>query len=127
MSNPLLAMFRDPRERQFVEKLIERTEAGTLTWTRTPTTYETVLKNGTRIGFVNSSNAFATLITGSGWAQFSVRKQDGAEIIKIEGSVMPFPGGNDDPLRVTINKLYALVSKKGKDQLDDVFGELDNT
>jgi len=53
LNNPLFSAFaEDARHRQLVEKLIERIVAGRLIWTRTPTTYEAALKNGTRIAFV---------------------------------------------------------------------------
>jgi len=133
MSNTLLALLGgDPRHRQLVEKLIERTNAGTLRWTRTPSTYETILKNGTRIGFVIASSPIAQLLShlsgSTGWAQFSVRQNDGTEILTVEGSTLPASAASlPDPLRGAISTLFAMVSKKGTDKLDDVLGELDKT
>jgi hypothetical protein len=131
MSNPTLSLLAglappDPRAMTIIERLIDRTRAGRLTWTRTPSTYETALKNGTTVGFVASPSHLISL--NPMWDQFSIRQRNGKEVLKIENStnmfaIMPI----QDPVRAKLTELFHLVTEQGKDELDSILGELDNT
>jgi len=125
MSNSFLLERQDPRAVAIVQKLIDRTKDGRVKWTRTPTTYETDLQDGTTVAFVAAPSHLIALAPN--WDQFSIRKKDGQQIIKIENSLSFLVAISTDPMRTTLNELFALVTQKGKDDLDAILGELDKT
>src|SRR6266496_1807881 len=127
-------IYGDPRHHQVVEKLIEQTRAGRMLWTKSPSSYETVLQNGTKVVFILGSHPLPFLKTEENWAQFSVRQRDGNEVMKVANPAgisltMPPPPGTTsrETLQQTIDKLFNLVTNKGKDDLDSILDEIDRT
>jgi len=120
----------DRRRLQIVQKLIEQTRSRKLVWMKQGTTYETVLKGGTHVGFVakEGQNALMRRLIPGGWAQFSIRRKDGSEVFKVEATslfiAVTNPPPNRDPLQYTIDELFSVIEQREGEDLDRILSEL---
>jgi hypothetical protein len=129
MSGSILAsgfIYEDPKSIELVEKLKQRTREGRLIWRKTSTSYETVLRNKTVVGFIVASTTLIFL-QQKGWAQFSVRQRDGNEVLTVQNPASVFGEISRSALVKSVDELFAIVSEKGSARICDVLDELDKT
>ena len=135
MNNPfgkILPSPEDTKRLQIVQKLMDQTRSRKLIWVKKGVAYEAFLKGGTHVAFVAKElqNVFLKQILqyGGKWAQFSVKRRDGSEILKVEatnlllGVTTPTEG---DPLQEALDELFALVEERQGEDLDQVLSELE--
>lgn len=121
--------YDDPKEVELVEKIAEKTRAGKIVWERTPSSLVGTAP-GMQISFVRSS-AWDSLntIVGSWWEIFSIRSQQGAEIMKVEQPPtfgIPSPIPPRGKLLEAVDTLYSLAASRGHGDIDRALNVINN-
>jgi hypothetical protein len=126
--------YEDPKEVELVEKIAEKTRTGKIVWERTPSSLVATAP-GMQMSFVRSSvaNSFARLIVGGGeWEIFSIRSQQGAEILKVEQSptdiiANPISSAPErSKLLEAVDALYSVAASRGQGDIDKALNVINN-
>jgi hypothetical protein len=115
----------DAKEIELVEKIAEKTRMGKLVWERTPSSLVAAAP-GMQMSFVRSSPWGALeAIAGGWWEIFSIRSQQGAEIVKVEQppSLAYFGLSESTPLQRSklldsVDALYLVANSRGQGDID---------
>src|SRR5271163_1780787 len=116
--------YDDPKEIELVEKIAEKTRIGKIVWERTPSSLVATAP-GMQMSFVRASSgiesALLSLGLGGWWEIFSIRSQQGAEIMKVEqpssGALFGNPLGTPPPrskLLGAVDALYSAANSRGQ-------------
>ncbi|MGB8916236.1 MAG: hypothetical protein WCC89_05220 [Candidatus Sulfotelmatobacter sp.] len=127
----------DPKQVELVEKIAEKTRMGKIVWERGPSSLVATAP-GMQLSFVRSSpgieSALLSLGLGGGsWEMFSIRSQQGAEIMKVEqpsslayfgvpGSAPPSRG----KLLEAVDALYSTANSRGHGDIDKALNVIKN-
>jgi hypothetical protein len=128
--------YDDPKEIELVEKIAEKTRMGKIVWERTSSSLVATAP-GMRMSFVRSSSgiemALQSLGIGSSWEMFSIRSQQGVEIMKVEQpssmayfgvpTLTPPPRGK---LLEAVDALYSTANSKGQGDIDKALNVIKN-
>ncbi len=128
--------YDDPKEIELVEKIAEKTRMGRIVWERTPSSLVATAP-GMQMSFVRSSSgiesALFSLGLGGWWEIFSIRSQQGAEIMKVEqpssGVLMRPPTSTPPPrskLVEAVDALYAVAAIRGQADIDKALDVIKN-
>ncbi len=129
--------YDDPKEIELVEKIAEKTRMGKIVWERTPSSLVATAP-GMQISFVRASSALdAALqslgVSGGGWEIFSIRSQQGTEIMKVEQpSSLPYFGMTTSTppprskLLEAVDALYSLAASRGQGDIDKALNVIRN-
>jgi hypothetical protein len=138
-----LAGYEDPKEIELVENIIAKTKAGKILWQRQASSLVATVAT-MQMNFVRSSSANALVgrILGGGgaWDMFSIRRQDGTEILKVEQPQTSFlvfspptPAGAPRPappqrskLLQAVDRLYSIADVKGPGDIDKAIDVIKN-
>jgi hypothetical protein len=127
--------YDDPKEIELVEKIAEKTRLGKIVWERTRSSLVATAP-GMQISFVRSSVPIEgmhglDIVTG-GWEIFSVRSQQGAEIVKVEQPSLPvfgLPASTPPPrskLLEAVDALYSTANSRGQGDIDKALDVIKN-
>jgi hypothetical protein len=123
--------YDDPKEIELVEKIAEKTRMGKIVWERTPSSLVATAP-GMQISFVRSSSWWESIL-GGGWEIFSIRSQQGAEIMKVEQpSGLPtfgMPASTPPPrskLLEAVDALYSTANSRGQGDIEKALNVIDN-
>jgi hypothetical protein len=139
-----LSGYEDPKEIELVENVIAKTKAGKIIWQRQSSSlFATV--GALQMNFVHSStsNALAARLLGVGgsWDIFSIRRQNGTEILKVAQpqtgmlaglGAPPTPPGSQVPppsrskLLQAVDTLYEIASSRGQGDIDNAIDVIKN-
>jgi hypothetical protein len=116
----------DPKKLELIENIVAKTELGKIPWEKTPSTLVANVP-GMQLSFVRSSASAWSILGGSssGWDIFSIRNQQGSEIMKLEQPLANFwamtPPNAPPPappprskLLQAVDTLYAIAETKGQ-------------
>lgn len=130
--------YDDPKEIELVEKIAEKTRMGKIIWERTPSSLVATAP-GMQMSFVRSSSSPLDsmyglgLGAGGGWEIFSIRSQQGAEIIKVEqpssATLFGAPTSTPPPrskLLEAVDALYSTANSKGQGDIDRALNVIKN-
>jgi hypothetical protein len=123
----------DSKQIELVENVIEKTRLGKITWAKTGSTLVANVP-GMQLSFVRSSSPYASILAGGGaWDVFSIRSQQGSEIMKVEQSATLFwaatPPTAPPPrgkLLETVDRLYSIADAKGQGDIDNAINTIKN-
>jgi hypothetical protein len=125
----------DPKEIELVEKIAEKTRMGKIAWKRMPSSLVATAP-GMHMSFVRSFLAPDTFDPLSGrawWEIFSIRSQQGEEILKVEQpSNLPYfgvPTPSQPPrskLLEAVDALYSVASSRAQGDIDKALNVIDN-
>jgi hypothetical protein len=133
ISNEYLG-YDDPKEIELVEEIAEKTRMGKIVWERTPP-FLVATAPGMRLSFARSStgleSALFSLGLGGWWEIFSIRGQQGAEIMKVEepssgvllGSPTPTPRSK---LLKAVDALYTEAASREHGDIDKALNVIKN-
>jgi hypothetical protein len=115
--------YEDPKGIDLVEKIAEKTRQGKIVWEKT-TSSVVATAPGMQLSFVRSFSPLAGEF--GGWEIFSVRSQQGTEILKVEQtSGLPYfgvPASAPPPprnqLSEAVDSLYSTASSRGPGDID---------
>jgi hypothetical protein len=128
--------YEDPKEIELVEKIAEKTRMGKIVWERTPCSL-VASAPGMQMSFVRPSSglesALLSLGVGGGWEIFSIRSQQGAEIMKVEqpSNIAYFgvPTSTPPPrskLLEAVDALYSTANSRGQGDIDKALNVIKN-
>jgi hypothetical protein len=127
----------DPKQIELVEKIAEKTRMGKIVWERGPSSLLATAP-GMQLSFVRSSpgieSAYLSLGLGGGsWEMFSIRGQQGAEIMKVEqpSSLAYFQVPESTPpprskLIEAVDALYSVAASRGQGDIDKALNVIRN-
>jgi hypothetical protein len=131
-------IYEDPKQIELVESITEKTRLGKIVWQSSPSSLVAVVPP-MQMNFVRSTtvNALANRLLGGGtWDIFSIRRQDGTEILKVEqpSNLWAVPrGGASPPEPVTrskliqaVDSLYSIAASKGQGDIDNAINVIKN-
>jgi hypothetical protein len=111
----------DTKQIELIQNVIEKTKLGKITWQKAANSLVANVP-GMQLSFVRSAaNSWTAILGGGGgWDIFSIRSQQGAEIIKVEqlvGNIFFPPTTTPVPterskLLQTVDTLYAVADAK---------------
>jgi hypothetical protein len=121
----------DSKYVDLVRKITEKTRAKKITWSRTPNGMNTSVSGKMHLGFVRSSGV---LVTPEKWALFTIRDEDGNEILNINNS-SPFSiasavlGGGPPPvssaLRKAVEELFEAIEEIARVEVEKLIDVVD--
>jgi hypothetical protein len=125
--------YDDPKEIELVEKIAEKTRMGKIVWQRTASSLVATAP-GMRLSFVRSSSSYleSTFLGGGGWEIFSIRSQQGEEILKVEQPSLPafgLPASTPPPrskLLEAVDALYMVAASRGHGDIDKALSVINN-
>lgn len=124
--------YDDPKEIELVEKIAEKTRMGKIVWEGTPSSLVATAP-GMQMSFVRSSSVLGDILGGGGWEMFSIRSQQGAEIMKVEqaSSGVLFGNASATPpprskLLEAVDALYTVANSRGRGNIDKALNVIDN-
>jgi hypothetical protein len=129
--------YDDPKEIELVEKIAEKTRMGKIVWERTSSSLVATAP-GMQMSFVRSSAPIEGVLLrlglggGGGWEIFSIRSQQGAEIVKVEQPSLPvfgLPASTPLPrskLLEAVDALYTTANSKGQGDIDKALDVIKN-
>jgi hypothetical protein len=115
--------YDDAKEIELVDKIAEKTRMGKIVWERGPSSPVAATAPGMQLSFVRTSPGIESVLFSLGlgglWEIFSIRSQQGAEIMKLEqssggvlfGSPGPMPSRNK--LLEAVDALYLVAASRG--------------
>jgi hypothetical protein len=123
----ILAAFsvsEDPKQIALIENIIDKTKSGKITWEKTTSTLVANVP-GMQLSFVVASSPatyLSVLGGGSGyWELFSIRNQQGSEIMKVEQPIVNYWAATPPPappprskLLQAVDTLYSIAYTKGQ-------------
>ena len=120
--------YDDPKEIELVEKIAEKTRMGKIVWNGTASSLVATAP-GMQMSFVRSSSPLGNIL--GGWEIFSIRSQQGAEIMKVEhpssGVLVPtplrLPRGK---LLEAVDGLYSVANSRGQGDIDKALNVIKN-
>lgn len=128
----------DPKQIELIENITEKTKSGKIAWEKTPSTLVANVP-GMQLSFVRSSPSYLTALGGGGeWDLFSIRTQQGSEIMKVEQPLLPFWAAtppSEPPfapparsrLLQAVDALYLVADTKGQvNQIDNAIHVIKN-
>ena len=118
----------DRKQIELVEKIAEKTRMGKIVWERGPSSL-VASAPGMQLSFVRVSAGIETALfnlgLGGWWEMFSIRSQQGAEIMKVEQSssgvlfepptLAPSPRSK---LLESVDSLYLVAASRGQADID---------
>jgi hypothetical protein len=127
--------YADPKEIELVEKIAEKTRRGKIVWERT-TSSLVATAPGMQMSFVRSGLESALLslgLAGGSWEIFSIRSQQGAEIMKVEQpsnlAYFGVPSSTPPPrskLLEAVDELYSTANSRGQGDIDKALDVIKN-
>jgi hypothetical protein len=129
--------YDDPKEVELVEKIAEKTRIGKINWESTASSLVATAP-GMQISFVRPSSPLesaAGVLLGVGlWEIFSIRSQQGAEILKVEQpSSLPYFGVPApstllprSKLIEAVDALYSVAASRGHADIDKALNVIKN-
>jgi hypothetical protein len=132
------AGYDDPKEVALVENITEKTKSGKIVWEKTPSSLIATVP-GMQISFVRAApSAWSSLMGSTGsWDMFSIRSQNGAEIMKVEQPpttwlIAPPPGTAESTppprgkLAQAVDALYEIADTRGSCDIDKAINVIKN-
>jgi len=116
------ADFYHSKHVELVKKLAEKTRAKKISWKASKTGYSAVVFDKLEISFVRPARG-ASLLSGSPWALFVVRDDQGNEILKV--SNIPGTDVAPDVLRESISHLNQAVENSLAEEIDKAIAVID--
>jgi hypothetical protein len=129
--------YDDPKELELVETITEKTRTGKIVWERTSSSLVATAP-GMQLSFVRSTSPIESALMslglgGGGWEVFSIRSQQGAEIMKVEQpsiSIFPNPPTSTTPPRskllAAVDVLYSTANSRGQGDIDKALNVIKN-
>jgi hypothetical protein len=126
--------YEDPKEIALVESIIEKTKSGRIAWERTSSSSLVANVPGMQINFVRSPSVLlGRLLGGSGWEMFTIRSQQGAELVKVQqpsifmyGTSPKAPPPPRSKLLQAVDTLYSIADTKGEGDIDKAINVIKN-
>ncbi len=122
--------YDDPKEIELVEKIAEKTRMGKIVWNGTASSLVATAP-GMQMSFVRSSS-WRESILGGGWEIFSIRSQQGTEIMKVEQpsqQTFGLPASTQPPrskLLEAVDALYSVANSRGQGDIDKALNVIKN-